>query len=158
MLEAKSQMDIRAAVSSEADKLSAIAFAAKAHWGYSTEALQSWAGELQISAADVATKPAYVGVINGDIVGFYCLRPSAQVWDLEHLWVTPQRIRQGIGRTLLVHALEVARRGGAVSVTTDADPNAAAFYLSQGAIRRGDVPAPIPGDSNRVRPQFVLFS
>jgi len=147
---------IRKARASEAEVLSALALQAKAHWGYSLETLESWKDQLRISSADVASRPTYVGAINADIVGFYSLTPSGPVWELDNLWVAPAFIHRGVGRKLITHALELAFRGGASSVTVDADPNAEPFYLSCGATRRGEVPAPIPGQPNRVRPQLVF--
>lgn len=149
-------MEIRKAAESEAEALSALALEAKSHWGYSREVLESWGDQLSISPSDVVSKPTYVGVINGRVVGFYSLVPAGRTWELGHLWVAPQFIRRGLERALLAHALEVAFRGGASSVAVDADPNAEPFYLSCGAVRCGEVPAPVPGQPNRVRPQFQL--
>lgn len=149
-------MEIRQAAASEARALSALALEAKTHWGYSREAIESWQDELRISPANVASKPTYVGAIDGVVAGFYSLAPSATAWELDNLWIAPRFMRRGAGRALLAHALEVAFRGGATSVSVDADPNAEAFYLSCGAIRCGEVPAPIPGQPDRVRPQFTF--
>jgi molybdenum cofactor cytidylyltransferase len=65
-------------------------------------------------------------------------------------------MHRGIGRALLAHALATAARGGAAEVIVDADPNAESFYLECGAIRRGEVAAPIAGQPNRVRPQLAF--
>jgi len=149
-------VEIREAAASEAESLSALALEAKAYWGYSREELKSWRDQLKVSPSDVASKPIYVGAINGEVVGFCSLAPSGQAWKLDNLWVAPQFMHRGVGRALLAHALEVAFRGGASSVTVDADPNAESFYLSCGAVRCGEVPAPIPGHTDRVRPQLVF--
>ena len=149
-------VEIREAVVSEAEILSALALEAKAHWGYSSETIETWRDQLRISSADVASKPTFVGAINGDVAGFYSLAPSEHAWELDNLWVSPQYMHRGVGRALLAHALEVAFRGGASSVTVDADPNAEAFYLSCGATRSGEVPAPIPGEPGRIRPQLTF--
>ena len=50
--------------------------------------------------------------------------------------------------------LDAGVGGGASSVTVDADPNAETFYLACGAARCGEVPAPVPGQSERVRPRL----
>jgi len=136
--------------------LSALAFEAKAQWGYSREVLESWKPLLRVTDADITAKRVFVGTSDGAVVGFYSLAPGAGPWELDHLWVAPQFMRRGLGRELLTHALEGARRGGASRVTVDADPNAEAFYLGNGAVRRGEVPAPIPGHPERVRPQLVF--
>jgi GNAT superfamily N-acetyltransferase len=149
-------VEIREAATSEANALSALALQAKAHWGYSQEALESWKDQFEISPSDVASKPIYVGAIGEDVAGFYSLVPSERIWKLDNLWVAPKFMHRGVGRTLLTHALEWAFRGGASSVTVDADPNAESFHLSGGATRYGEVPAPIPGQPNRVRPQLAF--
>ncbi len=55
-----------------------------------------------------------------------------------------------------MHALETANRSGAPEVTVDADPNAESFYIECGAVRRGEQPAPIAGQPERVRPQLAF--
>ena len=149
-------VEIRAARIDEAAQLSALALEAKAHWGYSAETLESWRELLAVSAADVASKHVYVGAIDAEIVAFYSLAPSPASWELDNLWVSPRFMHRGLGRELLAHALALARRGGAARVTVDADPNAESFYLTCGATRYGAVPAPIPGQPERVRPQLAF--
>jgi predicted N-acetyltransferase YhbS len=97
-----------------------------------------------------------VAAVGDEIAGFYSLVPSNHSWKLNHLWVLPQFMDRGIGRALVAHALETAVRGGASCVTVDADPNAESFYLACGADRCGEVPAPIPGQPGRVRPQLAF--
>ena len=149
-------MEIRKAAPDEAQALSTLALESKSHWGYARATLESWESLLRVSAADVASKPAYVGCIDGNLAGFYTLAPSASAWELDNLWVAPPFMHRGVGRALLGHALDVAIAGGASSVTVDADPHAEAFYLSCGAVRRGERPAPIAGEPDRVRPQLAF--
>jgi GNAT superfamily N-acetyltransferase len=92
--------------------------------------------------------------VDGRVAGFYTLVPAPRDWELDNLWVHPRWMAQGIGRALLRHALEAARSGGASRVRVDSDPNAEPFYLACGALRTGSVPAPIPGDPGRARPQL----
>jgi hypothetical protein len=46
--------------------------------------------------------------------------------------------------------------GGASGLLIDADPNAELFYIACGATRFGEIPAPITGQPDRVRPQLEL--
>lgn len=140
----------------EASVLSSLVMRAKAHWGYSAETLERWRAELAVSPAHVRECPTFVAVVGGEIMGFYSLRPSQSAWELDNLWVLPEFMHQGIGRALLSHALATAASGGVREITVDADPNAESFYLKCGAIRRGIVPAPIPGQPERVRPQLAF--
>src|SRR2546423_1211972 len=95
-------------------------------------------------------------MIGEELAGFYSLLPSEKSWQLDHLWVSPQFMRQGVGGGLLRHALQTAARAGAVEVTIDADPHSEPFYLKNGAIRCAEIAAPIAGEPTRVRPQLVL--
>lgn len=149
-------MLVRAAVEHEAELLSALAMRAKAHWGYSAEVLERWRSELTISPTTVRTKRTFVAVVDGEVVGFYSLAPSETSWHLDNLWVLPEFMHRGIGRALLSHALATALHGGAAEVTVDADPNAESFYLGCGAVRCGELSAPIPGQPGRVRPQLLF--
>jgi molybdenum cofactor cytidylyltransferase len=147
-------MNIRPAQEHEAGALSALALKSKAYWGYSADAIESWRQELSVSGETIGSRPTFVAAVGDEIAGFYSLVPSTQSWKLDHLWVLPQFMDRGIGRALVAHALETALRGGAPCVTVDADPNAESFYLASGADRCGEVPAPIPGQPGRVRPQL----
>ena len=68
--------------------------------------------------------------------------------DLDKLFVEPQRIRTGIGRALIAHAINEARRRGATRLTILSDPYAAGFYERNGARLIGEAPSDaIPGRS-----------
>src|SRR6267143_1520343 len=137
------RMNIRPAQGHEAEALSALALKAKASWGYAADTIELWKQDLSISTDAITSRPTFVAAVGDEIVGFYSLLPSNHSWKLDHLWVLPQFMDRGIGRALVAHALETAARGGACSVTVDADPNA-------------EIPAPIPGQPERVRPQLAL--
>jgi len=149
-------MRIRRAVESEAPALSVLALNAKQYWGYAREDIERWQPLLAISADDVASKPTFVAEVEYEVVGFYLLVLMAQTWELEHLWVSPQFARRGIGRALLAHAANTAWLAGASSIVIDADPNAEPFYVACGATRWGIVAAPITSNPARVRPQLSL--
>ena len=149
-------MQIRRAVAGDVEELSALVLSAKAHWGYEHAQLQAWRSSLEVSAESVPARPTFVGELNGLAIGFYSLAPSGEAWELDNLWVLPRFMKNGFGRTLLMHAAQTAAEGGATSIVIDADPNAEPFYLACGAKRIGAVAAPIAGQLNRVRPQLVL--
>jgi molybdenum cofactor cytidylyltransferase len=151
-------MKIRAALNHESGLLSDLATRAKAHWGYSEEMLERWKAELTVSASDIAAHLTFVATIEEIVAGFYSLLPSAGPWTLNHFWVSPQYMHRGIGRSLLTHALDTAVGRGASVVKVDADPNAEGFYVQCGALRLGEVSAPIPGQPKRVRPQLAFHA
>jgi GNAT superfamily N-acetyltransferase len=151
-------MHIRRAVVQDAEALSALALRAKAYWGYGEAQLDAWRPVLEISPESVLAHPTFVGELDGRSVGFYSLVPSASSWELDHLWVAPEQMRRGFGRALFLHAVRMARAGGATSIVVDADPNAEPFYVACGATRIGEIAAPIAGEPKRVRPQLVLVT
>jgi len=68
--------------------------------------------------------------------------------DLEKLFVEPQWLGTGVGRALMAHAIDEARRRGAKRLTILADPYAAGFYERNGARLLGEAPSDaIPGRS-----------
>lgn len=147
---------IRRASSSAATELSAIALAAKRHWGYPQACLETWHDELTVTPDFIRNAAVFVALRStGEIVGFYALCTTDTDSDLEHFWVRPEVMRCGVGRALFEHAVKQARAAGCHVLHIDADPHAAGFYERMGAELVGAVPAPIDGQP-RVRPQYRL--
>ena len=148
-------MDIRRADPSEAEALSAIARASKMHWGYPPEWLEQWRDALTLRPDFIRDHPVFVGALDGRAAGFYALTLEGTVVVLEHLWVQPDHIGQGLGRALLDHARATAVALGAAEMRIDSDPHAEAIYAAMGARRQGEVDARM-GNVQRVLPRMVL--
>ena len=146
--------DLRRATAADAPEMSALALRSKAHWGYGAATMDAWRGALHVDPESLASRHAHVATLRGAIVAFYVLEAGDGAWELDDLWVDPDFMGQGIGSSLLRHALATAWENGAHVVTVDSDPNAEAFYVACGAMRVGTVAAPIEGDEVRVRPQL----
>jgi GNAT superfamily N-acetyltransferase len=87
---------------------------------------------------------------DGEAAGMVALGPGERpdTLDLDKLFVEPRRIRTGVGRVLLAHAIIEPRRRGAERLTILADPYAAGFYERHGARLTGEAPSDaIPGRS-----------
>ena len=151
-------MRIRRAAAEDADVLSDLAHRAKAHWGYPASWMREWDAQLTIIPGYLELHDVFVAEENGAIVGMCALEDQLVRWHLEHVWVEPALHGRGVGRALVLHALEEARRrhGGVVELFSD--PFASGFYERLGARRAGDVAAPMPGARDRTLPryQFVL--
>lgn len=150
------RLRLRPARAEEAEGLAAIARAAKAHWGYDAAALAAWQDDLGPSPAAIAAGLVCVAEARGEAVGFAELALTPDEARLEGLWVHPAAMRRGAGRALLDWARAEARQAGHASIAIDADPHAEAFYLAMGAERPGAIPAPLPGQPDRIRPQLQL--
>ena len=147
---------IRRALARDAETLSAIAQAAKRHWGYPEPWMVAWQADLTLDGDRIATMEAYVIESAAGIAGFYVTRPGAPRWTLDHLWVRPDHMGQGLGRRLVTHALVHARAAGAAGLDIEADPHAEPFYRRLGGQGVGDIAAPVPGAAERRLPLLVL--
>ncbi len=144
------QFEIRRCDSRQAGRLTEIAHAAKRHWGYPDRYIAAWRGELTLTPAFVVSHEVHAAVIGATLAGFYALARDGKRVELEHLWVDPSRIGQGVGRALFRHALERARSLGARTIEVTSDPNAEGFYARMGAQRVGNVEAPVLGEARRL--------
>jgi len=127
----------RPARASESRALTDLARAAKAHWGYSDELMALWADDLGVSSAFITHNHVVCAECDGDLVGFAAVCEEDGAYELEHLWVHPTRMRQGVGSGLLAQAVTYLRAVGARQVRIVSDPHAEGFYLRLGARRIG---------------------
>jgi ribosomal protein S18 acetylase RimI-like enzyme len=134
----------------DAHELSALARAAKAHWGYPDAWMRDWAPQFEITPELIAECWTCVARAGGRALGFAFVDGGHS--ELVHLWVSPEAQRLGIGRRLLGAAVDAARSRGLTALRIESDPNAAAFYESCGARRVGERAAPMPGAPDRVLP------
>ena len=134
----------------QAPLLTRIAVESKAHWNYPAAWMEEWSLLLVISPTQLARDEVFCAEVDGRIVGFYAIRELRNKGHLEHLWVLPQFIGQGIGRALFEHALEQARTRGLKAILVESDPNAAGFYLRMGARPLGTVTSEIAGEEREL--------
>ena len=148
---------IRAAEPADLPRLGEIAAAAKRHWGYPPGWLAAWRAQLTITPAHLTSWHVRVAAhADGAPLGFAAIAPASPRWMLEHLWVDPGALGQGIGRLLVRDALRAAQAGGSAGLMIEADPHAAGFYLRCGASRAGAIAAAMPGAPDRTLPIFWL--
>ena len=150
-----SGVEIRRAVPEDAETLSRIAFAAKAHWGYPERWMERWRGGLTITPEFIRRNVVHVATVRGEPAGFYALVGEGPRIVLEHLWVLPERMGSGVGRALFEHALERAAPLGAETLGIEADPNAEGFYRRMGARRVGEISYELAG-RERVLPLLAM--
>ena len=152
------QVTLRVATGDDADALTDLAHRAKAHWGYSASWMREWDAQLTILPGYIDMHDVWVAERDGAIVGMCALEDRGARWMLEHVWVDPPLHGRGIGRALVLRALQTAREHHARVVELLADPYATGFYEKLGARHAGDVAAPMPGARDRTLPryEFVL--
>ncbi len=118
---------------SDVKKLTEIALISKAFWGYSKELIESWRNDLTISSSMISDCFVYKFIVDDTIAGFYVLNQVKEnSIELEMLFVLPEFMGKRIGKQLLHHSFEKAKKHKVKSMTLLADPNAVPFYASQG--------------------------
>jgi len=152
-----SGLRLRPAHPGEAETLSAIAREAKGSWGYPEHWLSQWQGALTISPGFIASGLATVAVDQNEIAGFYGLEWRDSILWLEHLWIRPAWMRQGVGTLLAKVAMNQAHFLGSPKLYAESDPNAEGFYLRLGGRRVDAIRSQIDG-CVRIVPilEFVL--
>jgi GNAT superfamily N-acetyltransferase len=130
-------MQIIRAKPEDAGALTEIAHAAKRHWGYPEQWIQSWREILTMRPEFIAANVTYSAMEDDRAVGFYLLTTESDGLHLDHLWIAPHAMGRGIGRALFEHALEQTSKLGHRTLKIEADPNAEGFYLRMGARRVG---------------------
>jgi GNAT superfamily N-acetyltransferase len=144
------RLTIHPASPRNAARLTAIALAAKRDWGYPEKWLAAWTAELTVTPAYIRAHTVFVARGAGRLRGFCALVEHPGFWDLDHFWIHPGSMGQGIGRRLFARALDHVRSRGPQMLRIVSDPNAVGFYQHLGARRVGTVPAPIAGVKRRL--------
>jgi GNAT superfamily N-acetyltransferase len=138
-------MRIVRAVQSDAAVLTAIAHAAKRHWGYPDDWIQHWRPALTLTRDYIDKHPTMIAVEDEHRVGFCSVVVQSNTALLDHLWVLPHAMKRGVGRLLFSTAEDIAHAAGATRLTIVGDPHAEGFYLRMGAHGIGREPAPLDG-------------
>jgi GNAT superfamily N-acetyltransferase len=137
---------IRPAVISEAAALTELALRSKAYWGYDDAFVALCEEELTTHPAAIAGGQVWVAETGNRIVGMLEIVPEGLAAELRMIFVEPDAMRAGVGRSLWRHAEAEARALGAERLELDADPHAVPFYERMGMRIVGESPSgSIPG-------------
>ena len=107
------------------------------HWLYPERWMESWRDALTVRPEFIASHETYAAILDGRTVGFHALGRKDYRLDSLHLWVLPNAMGRGVGRSLFLHGLERTRELGCRELEIESDPNAEGFYQHMGARRVG---------------------
>ena len=148
---------IRNAEVHEATELSRLAIRSKAYWGYTRAFMQACREELTVTADEIDSPDTHyvVAEFESTIAGFCALGPISDFkCELEAMFVDPEYIGRGVGRTLMKYASKTAKAMGATKLIIQSDPNAEKFYRAAGGELIGNCEsASFPG---RLLPLFSV--
>ncbi len=117
----------------DAKRLTQITLASKAYWGYSENWMTAWSRLLKIGPEYIENNEVYKLNLAGATTGWYALVIQPPTGVLDHLWIRPEHIGKGLGRTLFRHALLIAREHEVKKLEIESDPHAVGFYTKMGA-------------------------
>ena len=128
---------IRPARPGEEEALSDLALRSKAHWGHDAAFLERARPELTVAREDLDRLLVRVAERGGAVLGFSAVDLESEPPELVALFVDPEAMGGGVGRSLLSRALDEAGAAGASQLVVESDPDAEPFYLARGAERIG---------------------
>ncbi len=123
-------MEFKLAHPGEASMLTRMAHDSKAFWGYTPEQLLLLKPDLLIDSEYIRQHIVYKVLIDERLIGFYALsyHNLENCFFIDHLWLIPDRIRQGIGRSVFIHIISQLKETGQSRVLVKGDPHARGFY------------------------------
>ncbi len=136
--------------------LTEMSFDSKRYWNYPEKYFNIWDTELTITSDYISTNDVYVYEENDCIIGYYSIVDlkrdlivsdiviEAGTW-LEHMFISPQSIRNGIGTKLFLDCIELCYSKSIVTLKILADPNSRGFYERMGCKFIKDYPSTIEG-------------
>ncbi len=126
-------MRIERAHKEDAQTLSDLTFRAKSYWNYSKEQLKRWEDDLTISTAYIDRNDVFKLILHNKIIAYYSYQfINNKVLLLDNIFVDPEYIGKGYGKTLMNHLIKEAIQARKEKIKLESEPNAAAFYKKMG--------------------------
>ena len=139
-------MRVRRATSDDRALLDELTLAGVRHWGHDVNHPEAFQGLIQTIAQEPGPEHHSVFVFEddrGEVIGFHELRDRGDHMELLRMFLRPELIGIGYGRTLWEHAVTEAGRSHE-RLLINSDPGATGFYRAMGAELAGEF-EPVPG-------------
>ncbi|MGH7024616.1 MAG: GNAT family N-acetyltransferase [Caulobacteraceae bacterium] len=135
-------------------RINALIARSKSHWTWPEGYLEKALPLQLISRAYLHDNRCFEMLDGGGApVAFFSLQESHGRLVLDNLWVNPEMIGKGVGRTACEYVFELAKRRGWVELWVIPDPPAEGFYLRIGFADSGErIASRVPGG-----PIFSVF-
>ena len=130
-------MGIELSTEQEVTRLNSIIERSKRYWDYSEAYLEAAIPLIQIDARWLQENRGYSIFEENELIGFLGVVQDKDFWTLDHLWISPSKIRTGIGRQAVDFMVKEAQKFHITKIFLLPDPPAEGFYLRQGARRTG---------------------
>lgn len=123
----------------EVASINAVIDRSKRYWNYSEAYLTAAIPLIQIDPTWLHMHRGYSIYEEDELVGFLGVEQEQNYWTLDHLWISPHKIRTGVGRKGVNFILSEARKFNIAKIFLLPDPPAEGFYSRLGAVRTGKV-------------------
>lgn len=148
-------INIRQANASDLQRLTDIAHAAKASWGYPPEMMAKMVDALTATEKTLATEIVRVAHFETGIAGWISYMPvNDNTVSVEGLWIDPNFMGKAVGRQLWDSMEKDAIANGFKEIEVLSDPNAYGFYEKMGCTYSRDEPSDVFG-SDRLLPLLI---
>jgi GNAT superfamily N-acetyltransferase len=124
---------IRLAIPSEQKELEQLQLRASLGNAGDRDAVLAHPEAVQLGVDQIARGGVFVSEYKGETAGFAAIEPRTDgESELDALFVEPRMQRRGIGRALVEHCAEIARKQGSRHLHVVGNPHAESFYLASG--------------------------
>ncbi len=124
-------LNFRTAKTEDIPILNSISVQSKGHWGYPESWMEQWKDDLTIDTKMLSAQNFLIAENENQIIGFSSIIEKPELYEITHLWILPTFIGKGNGKKLLEATIETFVNKD-LPIIVEADPNAEAFYKSQG--------------------------
>jgi GNAT superfamily N-acetyltransferase len=129
---------IRNAIPSEKAALEGLQFRASLANEGDREAILAHPDAIDLPIEQITSGDVFVLELSGRIAGFAALQSRTDGdAELDGLFVEPDMLRRGVGRSLVEHCAQIAITRGSNALQVIGNPHAEEFYLSCGFITVG---------------------
>lgn len=137
-------MKTRIALDTDLEFLNGIIKASKAHWGYDDDFMKKFMENFGLTGDYISRRSTYVVSVETNTVGLYSFsRNKDHQLELDHFFLHPDYIGQGIGKIMWEHCVESAKSHKDPFFLLWSDPSAEGFYFKMGCEKIGERKSPM---------------
>ena len=105
-----------------------------------------WKTDLEVSQEYILKNEVVKVYERNRFIGFYGIKfTNKDEAEIDHLWLLPEKIRQGLGRLIFNHIFVCLKSKKYKKATLVAEPNAKGFYEKMGGIVIGQHQSKVSG-------------
>lgn len=132
LIDTSNAMEIKRAKDENLDTINRLIVDSRSVWNYPRAYFEGSLPFLHVRSDYLAEHLCFEIHVEQKLVGFFAITEKFGEKYLDHLWIAPDMLRQGVGRLACKFIDDLARKQGWREILTYPDPPAEGFYLRQG--------------------------